>query len=167
MGETFLLIVLIVSGIGLLLMGLWLSEQIKAKKKGGIIVGVCGFILLLILTVNEFQWKENLSNCFLHFSNQYIFCASKDVKLELIEAYFPESYDEAEKESVLEDFDRYLITEPIPVAQVTEWNQCVTFVVRRDAQGGFITEPNLNLSYQVAFNPFAKHPYKIVEYRFS
>jgi hypothetical protein len=167
MDSTWLTILSILTIIGIVVLGNWMRVQIKAKKTIKILIGACSILLLLIFELNLFVWSAKLSSCFLYFSNQYIAATSEEAKLDLIDDFFPESYDDSRRENVLKDFDNYLSTEPIPVAEVVQITTTPVgpLIVRLDADGNFV-KPDMHVSYSAKFDAFSKSKYKIVNYEF-
>jgi hypothetical protein len=167
MDSTCLVILTILTIIGIFLMCCWFIGQVKAKHRIKIMIGACGILLLLFFLLNLFVLSAKLSSCFLYFTNQYIATTSVEDRIQLIDEFFPESYTETEREKVRVDFDRYLITKPIPVAKVAQvfTTPVGPVIVRFDADGNII-EPHVNISYGVRLDLFVKNKYKIVQYSF-
>lgn len=167
MDSTCLVVLSILTVIGIFLMCRWLIGQVKARNGIKIIIGVFGILLLFFSLLNLFVWSTKLSSCFLYFSNQYIATTSEQDRRQLIDEFFPESYTAAEREKVQMDFDKYLITKPIPVAEVVQVGTSPVgpMIVRLDANGNFV-KPDISVSYGVKFHIFAKNKYKIIEYSF-
>lgn len=167
MDSTCLVVLSILTIIGIFLMCRWLILEAREKHRIKIMIAACGILLLLFLLLNLFVWSTKLSSCFLYFSNQYIATTSEQERIQLIDEFFPESYHETQREKVRMDFDKYLITKPIPVAKVVQI--CSTpvgpVIVRFDADGNFV-EPHVNISYGVRLELFGKNKYKIIDYSF-